>query len=95
MILVRLLREVVKSPSLEVFKERADVALRKTCLVGMVGMDQWLDFANLNDSTILRAGFSWCQLQPVDVMDLFHFPSANCLLLLPLCSLTSFLIPSI
>ena len=36
----KLCREVVESPSLEVFKNRVDVALR---LVGMVVMGCWLD----------------------------------------------------
>ena len=38
----RLPREVVESPSLEVFQSRVDVAL-KTWSVGMVGMCWWLD----------------------------------------------------
>ena len=47
-------REVVQSPSLEVFQSRVDVALR-TWSVGMVGMDWWLGqvilevFSNLHD----------------------------------------------
>ena len=51
-------REVVQSPSLEVFQSRVDVALR-TWSVGMVGVGWWLDFvileifSNLNDSVIL------------------------------------------
>ena len=54
----RLPREVVESPSLEVFQSRVDVALR-TWSVGMVGMGWRLDqvilevFSNLNDSVIL------------------------------------------
>ena len=52
----RLPREVVESPSLEVFQSRVDVALR-TWSVGTVGMGWRLDwmtlevFYNLNDST--------------------------------------------
>ena len=51
----RLHREVVQSPSLEVFQSRVDVALR-TWSVGMVGVAWQLDwvilqvFANLNNS---------------------------------------------
>ena len=53
----RLHREVVQSPSLEVFQSRVDVALR-TWSVGTVGMGWRLDrvilevFSNLNDSVI-------------------------------------------
>ena len=51
----RLPREVVQSPSLEVFQNRVDVALR-TWSVGMVGMGWHLDqvilevLSSLNDS---------------------------------------------
>ena len=38
----RLHREVVESPSLEVFQSRVDVALR-TWAVGTVGVGRWLD----------------------------------------------------
>ena len=38
----RLHREVVESPSLEVFQSRVDVALR-TWSAGMVGMSWWFD----------------------------------------------------
>ena len=54
----RLHREVVQSPSLEVFQSRVNVALR-TWSVGMVGMGWRLDqvilevFSNLNDSVNL------------------------------------------
>jgi len=54
----RLHREVVGSPSLEVFQSRVDVALR-TWSVGTVGMGWRLDqvileiFSNLHDSVIL------------------------------------------
>ena len=54
----RLHREVVQSPSLEVFQSRVDVALR-TWSVGTVGMGCWLDvkipgiFFSLNDSVVL------------------------------------------
>ena len=54
----RLHREVVQSPSLEVFQSRVDVALR-TRSVGTVGMGWRLDqvilevFSNVNDSLIL------------------------------------------
>jgi len=54
----RLHREVVQSPSLEVFQSRVDVALR-TWSGGMVGMGWRLDrmilelFSNLNDSMSL------------------------------------------
>ena len=54
----RLHREVVQSPSLEVFQSRVDVALR-TWSVGMVGMGWRLDqvilevFSNRNDCMIL------------------------------------------
>jgi len=53
----RLHREVVQSPSLEVFQSRVDVALR-TWSVGTVGVGWWLDqvisevFSNLSDSVI-------------------------------------------
>ena len=59
----RLHREVVESPSLEVFQSRVDVALR-TWSVGMVGMGWRLDqvilevSSNLNSSVILW-GFSF------------------------------------
>ena len=51
----RLPREVVESPSLEVFQNHVDVALR-TWSAGMVGVGWWLDqvilkvFSNLHDS---------------------------------------------
>ena len=54
----RLHREVVESPSLEVFQSRVDVALRMWS-VGMVGMGWQLDqvilevFPNLNGSMIV------------------------------------------
>ena len=54
----RLPREVVQSPSLEVFQSRVNVALR-TWSVGTVGMGWRLDqvilvvFPNLNDSVVL------------------------------------------
>ena len=54
----RLHREVVRSPSLEVFQSRVDVALR-TWSVGTVGMGWRLDwvilevFSNLSGSLIL------------------------------------------
>ena len=54
----RLPREVVESPSLEVFQSRVDVALR-TWSVGTVGMGWRLDwvilevFSNLSGSLIL------------------------------------------
>ena len=57
----RLHREVVESPSLEVFQSRVDVALRMWS-VGTVGMGWWLDrviledFSNLNDSMSLSSG---------------------------------------
>ena len=53
----RLHREVVQSPSLEVFQSRVDVALR-TWSVGMVGVGWWLGqvilevFSNQNGSGI-------------------------------------------
>jgi len=49
-------KEVVGSPSLEVFKERGDVALRDVVSGhGGVGLDWMISeaFSNLNDSTIL------------------------------------------
>jgi len=55
----RLHREVVESPSLEVFQSRVDVALR-TWSVGTVGVGWRLDqlildlFSNLNDSMKCR-----------------------------------------
>ena len=54
----RLLREVMDSPSLEVFQNCVDVALR-TWSVGMVGVGWLLDrvnleiFSSLNDSVVL------------------------------------------
>ena len=56
--MAQLHREVVQSPSLEVFQSHVDVALRMWS-VGMVGMGWRLDqvilevFSNLNDSVIL------------------------------------------
>ena len=55
----RLHREVVQSPSLEVFQSRVDVALR-TWAVGMVGVGWRLDrvisevFSSIYDSVILK-----------------------------------------
>jgi len=54
----RLHREVVQSPSMEVFQGHVDVALR-TWSVGMVGMGWWLDWvilevlSNLSNCMIL------------------------------------------
>ena len=56
--MAQLHREVVQSPSLEVFQSRVDVALR-TWSVGMVGMGWWLDWvilevlSNLSNCMIL------------------------------------------
>ena len=53
--MAQLPREVVESPSLEVFQNHGEVALRA---VGMVGMRSQLDlvileaFSNLNDSRV-------------------------------------------
>jgi len=55
----RLRREVVDSPSLEVFKKRCRRGNSGHGLVGMVVMGWWLDwmisdiFSNLNDSMVL------------------------------------------
>ena len=43
----RLPREVIESPSLEVFKKRVDVALQEHGLVGMVVLGGWLDSMSL------------------------------------------------
>ena len=55
----RLHREVVQSPSLEVLKNRVDVALRDVVSGHgggglVVGLDDLEVFSNLNDSNILR-----------------------------------------
>ena len=55
----RLHREVVESPSLEVLKNRVDVALRDVVSGHgggglVVGLDDLEVFSNLNDSNILR-----------------------------------------
>ena len=56
--MAQLHREVVQSPSLEVFQSHVDVALR-TWSVGTVGVGWWLDqvilevFPNLNGSMIV------------------------------------------
>jgi len=55
----RLPREMVESPSLEVFKKHARYSTSGHGLVGMVVLGRWLDlmilevFSNLNDSMIL------------------------------------------
>ena len=54
--MAQLPKEVVGSPSLEVFKERGDVALRDVVSGhGGAGLDWMISeaFSNLNDSTIL------------------------------------------
>jgi len=56
---LRLPREVVESPSLEVFIKRADVALRNVVSGhggdGLtVGLDDLIGLSNLNDSVVLR-----------------------------------------
>ena len=56
--MAQLPREVVQSPSLEVLKNRVDVALRDVVWWVVLAADGWLDwmileiFSNVNDSLI-------------------------------------------